>query len=141
MKFEALLLAHGFMKTERPPEIWEAETKDLHFIPLLGEMIAAGICGGSPLEELTLNVSNVVVQPDTSEEAGQGRRPPEGEYVAVTVRGKRTRARMILLPEDFGQGLFGRLISVLWNRAPVTFMSGGFAEGSITVSSPAVDDR
>ena len=24
MKFEALLRAHGFMKTERPPEMWEA---------------------------------------------------------------------------------------------------------------------
>jgi len=50
MKFDALLLAHGFMKTERLPEMWEAQTEDIHFIPLLGEIIAAGIGGGSPLE-------------------------------------------------------------------------------------------
>ena len=41
MRFEALLRAHGFMKTEHPPDVWEADTEDVRFVPLLGEMIAA----------------------------------------------------------------------------------------------------
>lgn len=135
MKFEALLLAHGFMKTERPPEIWEVETEDLYFIPLLGEMIAAGICGGSPLEELTLNVSNVVARPDTSEEAGQGRRPREGEYVAVTVRGKTDLGPDdSWLPEDCGQGLLGRIRKRLVDSgACYAYVRRLSSEGSITV--------
>ena len=48
------------MKTEQPPELWEADTDDDRFIPLLGEMIAAGLVTGTPLEELTLSASNVV---------------------------------------------------------------------------------
>lgn len=95
MRFEALVRAHGFMKTERPPEIWEADTEDVRLLPLLGEMISAGLCGGAPLEELTLNVSNVVVPADAgSRGAGsdgggeEGHGPPVGEFVAVTVRGR-----------------------------------------------------
>ena len=40
MRLDALIRAHGFMRTERPPELWEADTEDVRFIPLLGEMIA-----------------------------------------------------------------------------------------------------
>jgi hypothetical protein len=135
MKFDALLQAHGFMKTERPPEIWEAETEDVYFIPLLGEMIAAGICGGSPLEQLTLNVSNVVVQPDTSEEAGQSRRPPEGEYVAVTVKGNTDLGPDdSWLPGDSGQGLLGRISRRLVDSgACYGYVRRLPPEGSITV--------
>ena len=135
MKFDSLLRAHGFMKTERPPEMWEAETEDVHFIPLLGEMIAAGIGGGSLLEELTLNVSNVVVQLDASEEVEQGRLPPEGEYVAVTVRG-----RTDLGPDDswfpghVGYGLLGRLGPRLTDSgACYAYVRRLSQEGSITV--------
>lgn len=97
LAFEALVRAHGFMKTERPPEMWEADTDDVRFLPLLGEMIAAGIGGGSPLGDLTLNVSNVVVF-DPRDAIGACERtgsadaascqPPPGEFVAVTVRGR-----------------------------------------------------
>lgn len=135
MKFDALLRAHGFMKTERPPEMWMAETEDIHFIPLLGEMIAAGIGGGSQLEELTLNISNVVVQPDSCGEAGQGRLPLEGEYVAVTVRGTTD-----LGPDDswspgvVGQGLLGRLSPRLKDSgACYAYVRQLSSEGSITV--------
>ena len=135
MKFDALLRAHGFMKIERPPEMWEADTEDVRFIPLLGEMIAAGIGGGSPLEELTLNVSSVVVQPDPCAEAGQGRRPPQGEYVAVTVRGKTDLGPDdSWLPGDVGRDLLGRLRQRLADAgACYAYVRRIPPEGSITV--------
>jgi len=85
MKFEALLRAHGFMNTERPPELWEADTELERFVPLLGEMIAAGLSGGSILENLTLSVSNIVVENDS--DADPVHEPVPGEYVGVTVSG------------------------------------------------------
>jgi len=85
MRFDALLRAHGFMRVERPPEIWEADTEDVRFLPLLGEMIAAGLGTGTPLAELTLNVSNVVVEATPGDDSSL---PRPGEYVAVTVRGQ-----------------------------------------------------
>lgn len=50
MKLDALLRTHGFRKIERPPQIWEAETDDERFIPLLGEMIAASLTRGAKLD-------------------------------------------------------------------------------------------
>ena len=88
MRFEALLRAHSFMKTEHPPEMWAADTEDVRFVPLLGEMIAAPLSTGAELGELTLNVSNVVVESDPSGEDGEGTGPLPGEYVAVTVKGR-----------------------------------------------------
>jgi hypothetical protein len=85
MRLEALLRAHEFMKIERPPELWEADTEDTRFLPMLGEMIAAALGGGTPLDELTLNASNIVVDPPDDGEASEVPRP--GEYVAITVRG------------------------------------------------------
>ena len=87
MRFEALLRAHGFMKVERPPEIWEADTEDVRFLPLLGEMIASGLSGGATLSELTLNVSNIVVGLDEGSVENERQYPFPGEYVAVTVCG------------------------------------------------------
>ena len=81
MRLEALLRAHGFMRVERPPELWEADTDEAHLIPLLGEMIAASLARGGVLEELSLNAANVRVEDD-------GGDPSPGEYVALTVRGK-----------------------------------------------------
>jgi hypothetical protein len=34
------------MRIERPPELWEADTEDIRLVPLLGEMIAAGLGTG-----------------------------------------------------------------------------------------------
>ena len=87
LQFDALIRAHGFMKTERPPSVWEADTEDVRFIPLLGEMIAAGLSGGSTLETLTLNVSNIVAPEDAEDDPANRTVLPAGEYVAVTVRG------------------------------------------------------
>ncbi len=85
MEFDAILRAHGFMRTERPPELWEADTRDEVFLPMLGEMIALGLGRGNELEALTLNVSNTTVEPDDDPEEEAW--APAGDYVAVTVRG------------------------------------------------------
>ena len=85
MRLEALLRSHGFMRVERPPEIWEADTEDVRLLPLLGEMIASGLATGTPLAELTLSASNVVIEPPDD---GEGMVDPlPGQYVALTVSG------------------------------------------------------
>lgn len=77
MRLEPLLRAHGFMKVEQPPELWEPATEDTRFVPLLGEMIAAGLTGGAELDALTLNASNVVVEaPRPGEDAAARWLPP-----------------------------------------------------------------
>ena len=86
MRLDALLRAHAYIKVERPPEIWEAETEDVRFVPLLGEMIAAALSGGAELGQLTLNASNVVVEASEDDDPS-GHGPLAGEYVAVTVSG------------------------------------------------------
>jgi hypothetical protein len=85
MDLEAHLRSHAFMKVERPPLMWRPDTEDEPFLLMLGEMIALGIGRGTELADLTLNVSNVTVDPD--EEDDEGESIPEGDYVAVTVRG------------------------------------------------------
>jgi hypothetical protein len=94
MRLESLLRAHEFMKIERPPELWEADTEDVRLIPLLGEMIASGLAVGASLGELTLGASNVVVSTFEDDDAGAQsiQVPNPGEYVALTVSG----------PTDFG---------------------------------------
>ena len=84
MYLEAHLRSHAFMKVERPPLMWSPDTEDEPFLLMLGEMIALGLGRGTELADLTLNVSNVTVDPDEDEE---GESIPEGDYVAVTVRG------------------------------------------------------
>jgi len=91
MRLDAVLRAHEFMRIERPPELWEADTEDVRLLPLLGEMIAAGLSTGAGLGELTLNASNIVVEP-VEDDSSCPREPLPGEYVAITVKG----------PTDFG---------------------------------------
>lgn len=86
MRLDALLRAHGFMRVERPPQLWEADTDDERFIPLLGEMIAASLARGAKLEALTLGAANVTVSPP--ERGEDPAAPAAGDYVAVTVRGR-----------------------------------------------------
>ena len=87
MNLAPILRAHSFMRTEAPPEAWEADTDDVAFIPLLGEMIAAALRPGSALSALTLATANVVVVSNTTDEDLPSRTPSAGEYVAVTVSG------------------------------------------------------
>lgn len=82
MELDALLTAHGFMRVERPPELWEVDAELDPFIRMLGELLAFGLRWSKELSELTLNVSNVVVEADSASEHW-----PAGEYVAVTVKG------------------------------------------------------
>jgi hypothetical protein len=70
------------MKVERPPLMWSPDTEDEPFLLMLGEMIALGLGRGTELADLTLNVSNVTVETDE-----EGEWIPEGDYVAITVRG------------------------------------------------------
>ena len=84
MRLEPILRAHAYMNVEQPPELWEADTEDALFLPLLGEIIAAALSHGVALEELTLNASNVVVEPPEDDEDVMA--PLPGEYVAITVR-------------------------------------------------------
>lgn len=85
MELEALLRAHGFMRTEAHPELWEADTQDEPFLRMLGEMIVIGLRRGNALAELVLNVSNVTVEPD--EDPVERAWADPGDYVAITVRG------------------------------------------------------
>lgn len=90
MRLEPILRAHAYMKVERPPDLWEADTEDSRFLALLGEIIAAALSSGAALGQLTLSASNIVVEPPEDGEAGMF--PQPAEYVAITVRG----------PTDFG---------------------------------------
>ena len=82
MKLEAILRSHSYMRVERPPLLWEADTQDEAFIRLLGEMIAFVLQRSSSVYGLTLSAANVVVEPDAS-----SHQISAGEYVAVTVSG------------------------------------------------------
>jgi hypothetical protein len=88
MDLQALVRAHGFMRTEAPPAIWEADTQDEPFLKMLGEMIVIGLGRGNDLAELVLNVSNVTIEPDEDPEDRVWAEP--GDYVAITVRGAGT---------------------------------------------------
>ncbi len=86
MQLHPLLNAHGFMRIERPPLLWDVDTEDMLFVPLLGEIVAASLTKGTPVGELTLNASNVVVEPFL-DSCGETPTALPGEYVAITVSG------------------------------------------------------
>jgi hypothetical protein len=71
------------LKVERPPEIWEVLGDEGRVAELLEAMIRAATTSGASLDELTLNVSNVVVEPPDDDEPMTAPRP--GEYVALTI--------------------------------------------------------
>lgn len=85
MRLEPILRAHAYMKVEQPPLLWEADTEDTRFLPLLGEIIAAALSTGTPLGELTLGAANVVVDPPLDGE--EAHVPEPADYVAITLRG------------------------------------------------------
>ena len=82
-ELQAILNAHPYLRVERPPLLWGLSTEAEAFVRCLGEMIAAGLArNGVRLAEVTLNVSNVTVEPHA---AGP---MPAGDFVAVTIRGQ-----------------------------------------------------
>ena len=139
MQLNPLLNAHGFMRVERPPLLWDVDTEDMLFVPLLGEMIAASLTRGTPLAELTLNASNVVVEPFLD----RGDEPPvplPGEYVAISVSGiadfgpDATWSRAAPAPSN---DLLERLSSALvLARADYAYVRRTSDHGSFTVFLP-----
>ena len=137
MRFDEILTAHGFMRTERPPLMWEADTDDERFIPLLGEMIVVGLNAGNELAQLTLAVSNVTVEEDDDDEPETPWVEP-GDYVAVTVKGPGRWS-----DDVWGSG-DGPTLGMLVNVAPRADDAGAVyaytrdldGEGAVTVFLP-----
>ena len=136
MNLEPLLRAHGFIKVERPPSMWEADTRDEAFLRVLGEMIAIGLGRGNELEQLTLSVSNVTAEPDD-----EGGWIPPGDYVAVSVRGGGSWA------DDTWRASQGPTNGLLRDVGPAAGAAGAVhayarnlgAEGSVTTLFPRLD--
>jgi hypothetical protein len=83
VRLDPILNAHPYLRVERPPVLWNAEADDEAFLRLLGEMISAGLVrNGGELEGITLNVSNLTVEPDVGDSV------PHGDHVSVTIRSR-----------------------------------------------------
>ena len=134
MRLDALLAAHGAMRIERPPELWEADTDDTRVVPLLDAMLAAALSQGAARADLTLNAANVVVAPpDDGEEAGP---PLPGEYVAVTVSGPIDFGPDAVWPSPPGRsgGLLAQLADRLADaRARFAYVRRLSGHGAVTV--------
>jgi hypothetical protein len=135
VELDSLLRAHAFMRVERPPLLWELDAQDEPLLRMLGEMIATGLGRGNELGELTLNVSNVTVEPGDEEWI------PAGDYVALTVRGAGSWG------DDVWHAGDGPTKGILCNVAPAADAAGAAyayardlgEEGSITVFLPRLD--
>ena len=79
MDLRPYLRAHGFLRVEQPPELWEADCGDELLIRLTGELLATALARGTDLPDVVLRANNVVV---TDEGV-----PAPGDYVALTVEG------------------------------------------------------
>jgi hypothetical protein len=123
-EFDGLLNAHAYLRVERPPAPWTPASDLEPFTRMLGEMIATGLVrNGGILEELTLNVSNVVVEAEAADPF------PEGKFVAVTIRGSGAWGSDRSL-EAVQQGATAAGSSYLYSR----MLSED--EGSVTVLMP-----
>lgn len=77
----AVLRSHPYMRTERPPRLWDLSVDDDEaFFRLLGETIAHGLTRGNELADLTLKADNIIVEHD------DGLTEP-GDYIGITVIG------------------------------------------------------
>jgi hypothetical protein len=140
VRLEAFLRAHAFMRVEQPPELWEADTDDESFLRMLGLMIVIGLNRGNELADLVLSVANVTVEPDEDEEEEAWL--PEGDYVAVTIRGAGDWAE-----DDVWRGGQGPTTGLLSDVGPAADGAGAvFAytrnlggEGSVTALLPRLE--
>jgi hypothetical protein len=130
---DALLTAHGFMRVERPIELWQVDVEDEPFIRMLGELIVVGLLHHDVLAELTLNASNVTVGDDASDGVAPG------DYVAMSVRGPGAwegdqtwtpRSTVPLWSADLDAAVRAASVSFGYLRRPSS------NEGSITVFIP-----
>jgi hypothetical protein len=140
MDLEAHLRSHAFMKVERPPLMWSPDTEDEPFLLMLGEMIALGLGRGTELADLTLNISNVTVDPDAEDDEGEA--IPDGDYVAVTVRGAG------VWEDDLWRAGHGATTGLLGNVEAAADAAGAVyaytrnlgSEGSVTALLPRLPD-
>lgn len=140
MDLEAHLRSHAFMKVERPPLMWSPDTEDEPFLLMLGEMIALGLGRGTELADLTLNISNVTVDPDAEDDEGEA--IPDGDYVAVTVRGAG------VWEDDLWRAGHGGTTGLLGNVGAAADAAGAVyaytrnlgSEGSVTALLPRLPD-
>lgn len=80
MDLGPLLRAHGYLRVERPPALWDVHADDELIIRMLGVMISAALIRGTELDDIVLRVGNVT--------ATDADGPPEaGEYVALSIMG------------------------------------------------------
>lgn len=138
MDLDGPLRARTSLKVERPPTMWEADTQTEPFLLLLGELIALGLGRGNRLEELTLNVSNVVVEADRHD----GGSIPEGEFVAISVRGAGSWDDDAWRPgTEPATGSLRELTSAAADAGAVYASSRNLgAEGSVTVFLPRLPE-
>ena len=73
------LRAHGYLRVEAPPGLWDADCDDELLIRLTGELIASALTRGTDLPDVVLRAANVVVTEDGV--------PAPGDYVALTIGG------------------------------------------------------
>jgi len=137
MNLDAILRAHAYMRVERPPLLWEADTDEIRLLPLLGEMIVVGLGRGNALGDLVLNVANVTIEPDL-EEPDTARYAP-GDYVAVTVRGAGNWNPEWVWPR--GAGAAGKVYSNIESALPASGAAYAYSRdlgehGSLTVLFP-----
>ena len=140
MDLEAHLRSHAFMKVERPPLMWSPDTEDEPFLLMLGEMIALGLGRGTELADLTLNISNVTVDPDAEDDEGEA--IPEGDYVAITIRGAG------VWEDHLWRAGQGPTTGLLVNVGPAANAAGAVyaytrnlgSEGSVTALLPRLSD-
>lgn len=86
MQFDTFLRDHAFMKRQTPPVLWEADADQARLNALVDAVLEAASSRGAAVSDLTLNLSNVVVDaPEEGDEPGNG--PEPGDYVAVTIGG------------------------------------------------------
>ena len=131
MDIEPYLVAHAFLRIERPPELWDVECPEREFLGLLGELIVAGLARGNALDDLLLNVSNVVVEDDMP-----GGAPPRGRFVALSVSGSGDwEPELVWTPERTGiRGVVGADLGAAFRAAgvPYAYVRVGSEGGSVT---------
>ena len=140
MDLEAHLRSYAFMKVERPPMMWSPDTEDEPFLLMFGEMIALGLGRGTELADLTLNISNVTVDPDAEDDEGEA--IPEGDYVAITIRGAG------VWEDHLWRAGQGPTTGLLVNVGPAANAAGAVyaytrnlgSEGSVTALLPRLPD-
>jgi hypothetical protein len=137
MELDGYLRAHAFMRVERPPELWEADTEEEPFLRMLGELIVVGLNRGNELGDLVLAASNVTVEAEGDDEERMWLEP--GDYLALTIRGAGDWAA-----EDVwrsGQGPTRGLLSAVGPAADeagavYVYTRNLGAEGSVTAFLP-----